>query len=432
MDLADFGTQNRSSQPHEQAIESDSTDVLLLQLLHALHISTRAELEAITHLSPSTVSKVVRRLIESGFAEEVGQIPSTGGRPSRQIMLRPQARLAIGAEFSLNQLRVVVTDLDGAILQSYEAESPKQDAEQITQRLIDLIEEALAHTGREKVVGVGIAVPGVADSEQARMMALVDLNLRDFPLGQRVKDRTGFTPRIYNRSTCAAMGEKWQGDGREAQSLFYAAFEGGSGISGGLIMRGQSYLGASPAIAEIGHFTVMPDGPRCFCGNQGCLQVFASSNGLANRARELIKLGHSTQLTSLVDGHPELIEGLTVMQAAAENDELSLRILAEAADYIGLALGNVINLLSPQMVVLGGSLLWAYPTPWIDMIRASIQRRTLPITLQSAQVVISQLGLNNRCIGAATLAVRHWLNTQSPPHFFELAAVTKGRILKRS
>lgn len=432
MDLADFGIQEQSPEPSGQAIESDSTDILLLQLLHALHVCTRAELEAITHLSPSTVSKVVRRLIENGFAEEVGHIPSTGGRPSRQITLRPQARLAIGAEFSTQRLRVVVTDLDGAILQVYEADSPKSDAELITQRLIDLIEEAIDHAGRDKVVGVGIAVPGVADSERGRMVVLVDLNLRDFPLGERVKARTGFAPLIYNRSTCAAMGEKWQGDGREAQSLFYVAFDGATGISGGLILRGQSYIGASPAIAEIGHATVVPDGPMCFCGNQGCLQTFASSNGLANRARELIKLGHPTKLTMLVDGHPELIEGLTVMQAAAEHDELALRILAEAADYIGLALGNVINLLSPQMVVLGGSLLWAYPTPWIDMIRTSIQRRTLPITLQSAQVVISQLGINNRCIGAATLAVRHWFNTQSPPHFFDMAAVTKGRIRKRS
>jgi glucokinase len=322
-----------------------------------------------------------------------------------------------------------VTDLDGAILQRYEADSPRDNAELITDRLVDLIEQALAEVGRERVVGIGIAVPGVADTERGRMVVYVDLNLRDFPIGDRVQARTGFFPRIYNRSTCAAMGEKWQGDGRSTQSLFYVALD--AGISGGLILRGQSYKGAGPAIAEIGHFTVAPDGPLCFCGNQGCLQMVASSSALANRARELIKLGHASTLSAQVEGHLELIEGSTVMESAGDNDELSLRVLAEAADYVGLAIGNIINLLSPEMVVLGGGLIWSYPTPWVEMIRASIQRRTLSVTLQGAQIVVSQLGKDNRCIGAAALAVRHWLISQSPPHFFDLAEVTRRQGLHR-
>ena len=409
--------------------ESDSTDILLLQLLHALHVSTRAELEAITHLSPSTVSKVVRRLIDAGFAEEIGQIPSTGGRPSRQIRLRPQARFAIGAEFNIQRQRVVVTDLNGAIQRSYEADSPAVNADRITDALIDLIEQALDDTGREQVIGIGIAVPGVADTATGHMVVYSDLNLRDFPLGEKVQARTGFSPRIYNRSTSAAMGEKWQGDGRAAESLFYVALD--AGISGGLILRGQSYQGASPAIAEIGHATVDPDGPLCFCGNQGCLQMIASSGALANRARELIKLGHTSNLSAQVEGHLELIDGVTVLQSANAGDELSLRILAEAADYVGIAVGNVINLFSPEMVVLGGGLVWSYPEPWVEMIRASIQRRTLGLMLQGTQIVVSQLRKDNRCIGAAALAVRHWLMAQSPPHSLDIAEVIRRNRTKR-
>jgi glucokinase len=106
--------------------------------------------------------------------------------------------------------------------------------------------------------------------------------------------------------------------------------------------------------------------------------------------------------------------------------------LAEATDYIGLAIGNIINLLSPEMVVLGGGLIWSYPAPWIEMIRASIQRRTLSVTLQGTQILVSQLGKDNRCIGAAALAVRHWLISQSPPHFFDMAEVTQRQGLKRA
>lgn len=391
----------------QQEFARDSNEAWLLRLLHEHQTTTRAELEALTRLSPSTVSKVVRRLLESGYATEAGLIPSTGGRPSKQLAIRPQARCAIGAELSLQRLRVAVTDLNAAIATIYEVDAPGSDIERIAEALGDLIAQAIDDVGRSQIVGVGVAVPGVADTGHGRMVLYSDLNLRDFPLGERIFARTGFFPLLYNRSTSAAMGEKWQGDGNNVQSLFYLALD--AGISGGLILRGQSYQGASPAVGEIGHCTVLPDGPTCFCGNRGCLQTVASSGALAQRARAQIKQGRPSALSAAVDGHLDLIDGLMVLRAAHAGDALAIQILAEAADYIGAAVGNLINLVSPEMVVLGGPMVWACPEPWVEMIRTSIQRRTLAVTIQGTQIVVSQLGRDSRCIGAAALTIRHWL-----------------------
>ena len=264
-------------------LESGSNAILLLQLLQVMQVATRAQLEAITHLSPSTVSKEVRRLIEAGFAEETGQMPSMGGRPTRCLAMRPEARCAIGAEFSTHRLRVVTTDLNAAVQRTDEVEILALNVELICEQLCALLQRAIAEAGRERVVGVGIAVPGVADTDAGRMVIYSDLNLFDYPLGHKVQEATGFFPLIYNRSTSAAMGERWQGDSRQVQSLFYIALD--AGISGGLIVKGSSYRGASPAVAEIGHCTVLPDGPICFCGNRGCLQTVASTSALANASR---------------------------------------------------------------------------------------------------------------------------------------------------
>jgi predicted NBD/HSP70 family sugar kinase len=403
---------------------------LLLQLLHATQVTTRAQLEAITHLSPSTVSKGVRRLIDAGFAEEIGQIPSTGGRPTRRLALRPAAGCAIGAEFSTQRLRVVVTDLNAAVHCAYEAEAPALHADRICEALCGLIEQALEDVGREQVIGLGIAVPGVADTTQGRMVIYSDLDLFDYPLGDKVYARTGFFPLIYNRSTSAAMGEKWQGDSRGVQSLFYVALD--SGISGGLIVKGGSYRGASPAIGEIGHCTVLPDGPICFCGNRGCLQTVASSGALAARARELIKAGQPTLLTSDVDGVLARIDALAVLRAAERNDALATAVLAEAADYIGIAVGTFINLFSPERVVLGGPLITACPQPWVDLIRAGIQRRTLSYTMQASQVVVGKLGDDSRSIGAAALAIQHWFATHSPVHYLDLTEIARHDVVRQS
>lgn len=406
-------------------LESGSNAILLLQLLQVMQVATRAQLEAITHLSPSTVSKEVRRLIEAGFAEETGQMPSMGGRPTRCLAMRPEARCAIGAEFSTHRLRVVTTDLNAAVQQADEVEILALNVELICEQLCALLQRAIAEAGRERVVGVGIAVPGVADTDAGRMVIYSDLNLFDYPLGHKVQEATGFFPLIYNRSTSAAMGERWQGDSRNVQSLFYIALD--AGISGGLIVRGSSYRGASPAVAEIGHCTVLPDGPICFCGNRGCLQTVASTSALATRARELLKSGRVSLLADQVNGHISRIDAIAVLRAAQENDALAVEILAEAADYIGIAIGNSINLLSPEQVVLGGPLIAAYPHPWVDLIRASIYRRTLSYTLQPTKIVVSRLGADSRSIGAAALAVQHWFASRSPKHFLDLAGIARDQ-----
>src|SRR5437773_927136 len=132
-----------TTQFYERDLKDDRNDGLLLQIVHARQLTTRAELAEIAHLSPSTVSTVIRRLIRNGYVKEIGTSPSNGGRPAVQITIRPETRFAIGTEFSLHRIKVAVTDLNGSVKHSYEADPPALDADSITQRLIELIKHAL-------------------------------------------------------------------------------------------------------------------------------------------------------------------------------------------------------------------------------------------------------------------------------------------------
>jgi predicted NBD/HSP70 family sugar kinase len=313
----------------------------------------------------------------------------------------------------------VITDLNAATLQTYEAEPASTNPDAVTERLIELTRQALADAGPERVVGVGIAVPGIADSRQGLIEYYPDINLRNYPLGAIVKDKTGIFPVIYNRVNAAAIGESRQGAGRAARSLYYISV--GDGIGGGMVLRGQLYQGASTVGSEIGHVTVAPNGDLCYCGNRGCLFTVASGPALAGRFREQIKHGQTSRLVAEVDGRLDLIDGLMVLQAAYKGDDVAMHIVSTAADYLGIALANVINLLSPEVIVLGGPLIDDCPEPWVDLIRKSLHRHALSGPMRTAQIVVGHLGMLSRSVGAAALAITAWLKSEAPAHFLDLA-----------
>lgn len=407
--------------------DGNSKDVLLLQLVHSMRVTTRAELGEISNLSPSAVSKIIRRLIQNEFVEEIGTVPSTGGRPAVQLALNPQARFAIGAEFSLHRIKVVVTDLYATVQYTYEVDSPARNADAITESLLGLIQQALAEFRQEQIVGVGIAVPGVADPAKGLMEFFSSLNLRQYPLGEKVQEATGFFPAVYNRHMAAAMGEKWQGDDLKGQSLFYLSI-GATNVGGGLILQGKPYQGASMAVAEIAHVTVMPGGPLCFCGNRGCLQIIASGSSLVSRVREEIKHNHASSLVDQVDGNLELIDTPMVLRAVDAGDELATNVLLEVTDCIGIALANVVNLLSPEMIVLSGSLIDAHPDLLAETIKSAVKRHSLAWPMRNTEIVVDQLGNRGRSIGAAALAIHSWLKKQSPLHPWDMTEVPQRKL----
>jgi glucokinase len=178
-----------------------------------------------------------------------------------------------------------------------------------------------------------------------------------------------------------------------------------TGIGGGLILNGEIYHGLSGAAGEIGHQTILPNGPLCSCGNRGCLEALASGTAIAREARERVARGLSTQIIDLADGDPERITARIVAQAAEAEDREACAILAEALNYLGIGMANLVNMFNPELIVIGGGLS-NVGEPLFKAVRRGIMHHALAAPREGVQVTPTQLGDRVGVIGAAAAALK--------------------------
>ena len=177
-----------------------------------------------------------------------------------------------------------------------------------------------------------------------------------------------------------------------------------TGIGGGLILNGKLYHGGGGMAGEIGHTTIMPNGPRCACGNRGCLEALASGTAVARQARERVARGVPTLIADLAGGDPERITARLVARAASQGDVEAQEIIAEAMSYLGIGMANLVNLFNPQLIVIGGGLT-NIGGLLFDPVRRAIDRHAFRAQAQAVRVVRAELGDKVGVLGAAAVAL---------------------------
>jgi len=203
---------------------------------------------------------------------------------------------------------------------------------------------------RKKTKGIGISCPGPLDLKKGVLIASPNMpTWRNVPLKRIFSRSFALAVAVDNDANCAALGEKTFGAGKDVKNLFYYTVS--TGIGGGLIIDGKVYHGASFDAGEIGHSVVLPKGPKCNCGKRGCLEALASGTAIAGIARERVT-GNSLILK--LAGKKRDINAEIVARAALKGDKLARAIYEQAAFYLGLSAANVIQILNPEMIVIGG------------------------------------------------------------------------------
>jgi glucokinase len=250
---------------------------------------------------------------------------------------------------------------------------------------------------------IGLGTPGLVDMQAGLVKTAVDVGWFDVPIGAMAEASLGMPVYVANRSKVGALAELWAGRDQNLQSLIYISI--GTGIAAGMVMQGQLYTGANSSAGELGHVTILPDGPLCGCGNRGCLQALASGPAIANRAREQLRHSSRSLLIDLVEGHPERIIPETVFVAAEAGDALACEVVDTTAVYLGIAIANLINLFNPERIVLGGPV-GQRGQILLEPTRAEAQRRAMAYPLAAAQIVTSTLGPDAGAIGAAVLVLQ--------------------------
>lgn len=380
----------------------------VLKVIRAEGCISRSKLAEMVPVSRATVSSIVSELLETGVLEEVGEGQSTGGRRPVRLRYRPESRIAMGLVLFDNKIQAVLTDMEGNPLGDY-LEIPLRGAESefMLQSMQETAERLLEGIPRDHVLGVGVGVPGIVDFETGVIEISVSKGWLEggIKVKEYLEDALGLPVYVANRSRVAVLGEHRVGKCCDVSNLIYLFL--GQGIAAGIVIDGSLYLGPGSSAGEIGHVSVVPDGPLCGCGNRGCLEVYATEAAILARARALAREDPRSFLQQTVDNHLERLTIDHVIQAAKQGDTTALAVLTDAGTKVGIAVSSLIDLFNPEMVIIGGPIGYSAGQVLLDPIIKEAQRRTLPRSFQMATIINGTLGTKAVAIGAAVLAINH-------------------------
>ncbi|HYG58036.1 MAG TPA: ROK family transcriptional regulator [Symbiobacteriaceae bacterium] len=378
----------------------------VLRLIRSKGPLSRADASEQTGLTRPTISAVVSELLEEGWVEEMGTGESSGGRPPILLRFSPRARFVVGAELSAGHVRAVLSDLGGHVVRrvKYRVESSDPEVEmlRVENAVRELLSDLPLSAKPVPVAGVGLGITGMVDPRRGIWHYSPHFDVKDMPVVARLEQRLVLPVWIENDARAMAWGEHSFGAAREIDNLVYIRV--GVGIGAGMIIGGELYGGAHEGAGEIGHTLVDHDGTRCRCGNYGCLETVASATAIARRAVRRIQQGQPSRIVDMVEGDLERTIGTTVIEAADEGDGLARETLAEAGRYLGIAAGNLINLLNPTMIVVGGGTARA-GSLLMGPLREAAMARALPSLREKVQILQTPLGEDSCPLGGAALVI---------------------------
>lgn len=364
---------------------------LVLQLLRTHGRLSGFDLAKRSGLSLTATYNVVEELLAAGVLVEHGVGQSRGGRRPILYSLNPSAGYVVGVDVSGHAAAAESFSLCGDPVGRIEVPfEPTRSAS-----ILASVLEAVACVVRKvpgPLLGIGVGAPGLVDTLHGTVLQSANLGWLDLPLGQIVSARFRRPVIVDNDANVAALAESWYGAGRGYRSLVYVRID--TGIGAGMVLGGQLYRGEWGVSGELGHTTIDPDGTVCTCGRTGCLETIATVPAIIQRVCSL----RGGAMTGNGPGFNE------VVSAAYAGDAVARRVLREAGKYLGAALGNLVNLLSPAILVLAGRVAGSGPLLWEPMI-AELRHRALSPAAGAVRVTRAELGDRAGIVGAATVVL---------------------------
>ncbi len=280
--------------------------------------------------------------------------------------------------------------------------APNANAQSDLAAVLEMSRELLAHHTGE-LLSVGVSFGGPVDYENGTVRLSYHVpGWEVFPLRNQLQKEFGVPVCMENDANAGAFGEYYFGAGSTCKSLFYITVS--TGIGGGWVLNGNLYRGANGLAGEIGHVVVNADGPACACGKKGCLEALASGTAISRQAVERMKIDNraGSILRRLCKNNPEMVTAEMVSQAANSGDELAKAVLLEAAGILGKGIGQVLLLMNPERIVLGGGVSKAGKMYWDEVCRSASEYCLPGISLE---VVPAILGDDAPLWGAIALAI---------------------------
>ncbi|MCI0439205.1 MAG: ROK family protein [Chloroflexi bacterium] len=312
---------------------------------------------------------------------------------------------SLAVDIGGTQIRVALVDEDGRIVAREAARTlARQGREDVVERLMAALDKACDRADRDAIVGVGLSMPGPIDPHTGVIYNPPNLPGWDgYSLKPELESRYPFRAVFGNDANLAALAEHAYGAGRGHTDLIYLTIS--TGIGGGIIADGRLYAGYRGFSGELGHMTIDPDGPRCNCGNHGCLEAMASGTAVARMARERLSAGRASTMLDMAQGGIEGVDASIAARAAEAGDTLALEIMSEAANNLGIGIVSLLHIFDPEIVVLGGGMSQSLGLLLPGIVR-QIELRGMAHVKGRQPVVKSALGDDAGLLGAAALVFR--------------------------
>jgi predicted NBD/HSP70 family sugar kinase len=371
----------------------------------------RSEIARRTGLSPATITGIAAELIEADLIFEKATGDSSGGRRPILLALNPNGGYVIGIKLTEKQAIGALTDLQATVI-AKQAEELDEISPQGVVKTMSLLAAGLLRSAglpKKKLLGAGLGLAGIVNSERGLLRVSPYFHWKDLPLRDMLQESLGVPVYIDNDVNTLTLAEKWIGAGQGIDDFLTITV--GRGIGMGIVANGQFYRGARGGAGEFGHTVVDVDGPTCDCGKRGCLESFVSDPGLLHMADEAYQRGELPQPVNSV-------AGLAIL--AEQGNPAARAIFERAGDIFGQAVANLINIFDPQRIIIGGEGVHAGKLLF-DPMQAAIRCHVMPGLAGDTEIRIEPWGDDAWARGAASLVLRELF--ESPVHH-ELALET--------
>lgn len=378
---------------HDQDVTKQHNKQMILDIIKKQRPISRAEITKITKMSATSIGRFVSELCEEGFIRETNLTSSGLGRKAVMLDIEPGAIYSIGVDIEKKRISFGLMDFNETVTVyrrvDYQAQksTPEETAELICREIRAMVEEK--NLPCEKVIGIGIGVPGVINYEQGIVQFSATLGWRNVAFAKMIEAELQIKTVIDNDLKVKILSEYLYGSAKGSNKTALIGI--GTGIGSALIINGEVFRGGSNSAGELGHTTLDPNGNLCDCGKRGCLQTYVDENSLIMEARRVSDITDVRQ----------------VYAAARNNERWAKEIVWRTALYIGITINNIVCMYNPDTVILSGDLIENY-REIVDLVEEHSEQVIWETFRGTFKVIPSELRGDAIVMGAGALAMQHF------------------------
>jgi glucokinase-like ROK family protein len=385
--------------------------VKILKIIRNSETLSRADIAKISGLSAPTVSRIIEDLLAEGLVREVGEGESQGGRPPTLLKFSDRRNFIIGIDLGTTNIYGILSDFDAKIVAEVRTPTHIEEGfDGVMRRTGEVIAELIAEptVANKRIYGIGMAVAGLINRKRNIVEFSPDFHWQNVDVVEALSRTHPYPIILDNVTRVMALGEMWYGLGKRFKNLICVNV--GYGIGAGIIINGKPLYGPLGLAGEFGHITLEKDSPdQCDCGNFGCLEALASGNAIAKAARNRLLEGSRSLIIDLCDGDPSKVTAEFVADAAKKGDVLAWDIFDRAVEYLGIGIAGLVNLFSPEAIVIGGGVAQAGDILF-EKIRKTVHARSLNKISSEMLIKPATFGMKAAVMGAVSLILSEVIN----------------------